>query len=245
MQADQPEPPDAVSHSSPDEPPTTAAGPAATRLEDADALLPAGDFDDWLAAMGESLEGRRASAVPCDDCNACCRAAYFIAIRPEDEAARRRIPAELIFPAPAAPAGHGVLPHTEAGACPMFTAAGCSIYQDRPFTCQQYDCRVFAATETADSDPRRAGVMDRVRRWRFDFASEDARQRQQILAAGAAFLRREGERLAVTLPSDVTQLALLAVRLFPVFEALQAKLKGADAATREAVADAVRKIYGL
>ncbi len=226
------------------DPARSRTSPVDPTLQPADrAPLTAGDFDHWLLAMTASLEGRQGSDVPCGDCRACCRAGYFIAVTPDDEAARRRIPAALIFPAPGAPAGHNLLPHNEAGACPMLETAGCSIYPDRPFTCRQYDCRVFAATGIVDSESHRTEVMAQARRWRFDFSSDAARERQQHLAAGAAFLRREGKQLHEAVPSDATQLALLAIKLLPVFATLGGRLHDPSAATRKTVVDAVRAVY--
>ena len=107
--------------------------------EDAD--LAAGEFTDWLENMCRALAGRGESDVPCGDCDACCRSSYFIAVTPEDEAARRRIPAALLFDAPGAPPGHQLLGYDEAGRCPMLKSTGCDVYADRPGTCRTYDCR--------------------------------------------------------------------------------------------------------
>ena len=205
--------------------------------------LDAGDFNEWLETMTAALAGRGASNVPCGDCNACCRASYFIALTPEDTPARARLPAALIFPAPGASAGHDLIPYDDQGACPMLTAGQCAIYADRPFTCRQYDCRVFAATGLAEPGEAKREVMDRARRWRFSYASPAARARQATLAAGAAFLCREAPHLE-GLPQNATQLALLAVQLLPVFEALGDRLDDADvAASRAAVTSAIAAIY--
>ena len=99
-----------------------------------DADLPAGEFSNWLNIMSRALEGNGESDVPCGDCDACCRASYFIEVKPEDEAARQRIPAVLLFDAPGAPTGYQLLGYDQKGRCPMLESTGCTLYADRPQT---------------------------------------------------------------------------------------------------------------
>jgi Fe-S-cluster containining protein len=77
----------------------------------------------------------------------------FIHISPEETRTIQRIPRELLFPAPGKPKGHVLMGYTDQGYCPMLVAGECSIYEDRPQTCRDYDCRVFAATGIS-VDPR-------------------------------------------------------------------------------------------
>ncbi len=186
--------------------------------QDEDADLPAGEFSGWLAAMAQAIEGDGESDVPCGDCDACCRSSYFIEVKPADDAARRRIPAALLFDAPGAPAGYQVLGYDEAGRCPMLRASGCSVYPDRPRTCRTYDCRIFAATGIAESNPEKAAVTARARRWRFRYRDGESRELHRLLTLGARVLvdlRNEvgGEGL----PRTATQLAMLAVKLHGLF----------------------------
>src|SRR5262249_55142718 len=107
-----------------------AENPAANADEPRE--LPAGEFSAWLR------EPRRARAlkvigadVPCGSCNACCRSSYFIHVRPEETRALRRIPKQLLFPAPGLPRGHVLMGFNEKGQCPMLVDDLCSIYEDR------------------------------------------------------------------------------------------------------------------
>jgi Fe-S-cluster containining protein len=215
-------------------------------LEQADdADLPAGEFSDWLTGMARALDGRGESDVPCGDCDACCRSGYFIELKPTDDAARRRIPAVLLFDAPGAPRGYQVLGHDEAGRCPMLEAAGCAIYADRPLTCRTYDCRIFAATGIAEAAAEKSAVTARARRWRFSYRDDESRALHQSLRLGTGVLRalQQGEG-ASDLPRTITQLALLAVQLHEHFHALAALLNRDDesvkATVRAQVLDAAR-----
>lgn len=188
------------------------------RITDPD--LPAGEFSAWLIMMDRAIAGSGESDVPCGDCNACCRGAYFIAVSPADTSAIKRIPAELLFDAPGAPAGFQILGYNEAGSCPLLKEDACSIYLDRPATCRTYDCRIFAATGLAERDPAKAAIISRAARWRFDYADDVARESHQALIQGAAFLVEHYESLADLLPSNATQLAMLCVRLHKPFARL-------------------------
>lgn len=143
------------------------------------------DFTTWLTDIRAALRGERDAEVPCNGCTACCRAAQFVAIEPDETETLARIPAELLFPAPLRPAGHVVLGYDERGHCPMLVDDRCSIYEDRPRACRMYDCRVFAATGI---DPDKPEIATRVREWQFTYASVADRIDQDTLRTEAAGL---------------------------------------------------------
>jgi uncharacterized protein len=126
----------------------------------------AGPLAEWLERIGALLDDGRPSDVPCAGCTACCSSGQFVHIAPDETDTLAHIPAELLFPAPRAAAGHVLLGYGEDGRCPMLTASGCSIYEHRPRTCRTYDCRVFAATGIEPESDQPA-VAARARRWRF------------------------------------------------------------------------------
>ncbi len=150
-----------------------------------DGDLDAGAFAPWLQATAAVAAGEGDADVPCGTCTACCRSSYFVHVAPEDVAARRRIPAELLFPAPRRPPGHHLMGYDERGRCPMLTDGGCSIYEDRPRTCRAYDCRVHAAAGTVPDGAHDGDIAERVDRWRFrrDGADDDARWTAVHIAA--------------------------------------------------------------
>lgn len=136
--------------------------------------IPAGEFSEWLQAVQPAVSNDLESDVPCGECNACCRASYFIHVTPQDVDAIAAIPAELLFTAPGAPAGFQLMGFNEQGQCPMLIEGRCSIYADRPSACRTYDCRVFAAADIEAGGAEKTDVNARVLRWQFSYADTQA-----------------------------------------------------------------------
>ncbi len=171
--------------------------------------LAAGDFASWLAESRAAQADDRAIAVPCGDCRACCTSALFVHVGPDESQTLARVPAELLFPAPDMPRGHLVMGYDERGHCPMFRDGECSIYEDRPRTCRQFDCRVFAA---AGVEAARPAIAKRARRWSFAYAGQRGRALHDASRAAAAHLREHPECFADGAdPANPAHLALLAV----------------------------------
>ncbi len=201
---------------------------------------PAGSFGAWLHNLHSPANPQRLTDVPCGDCTACCRAAYFIHVAPDETRTLAAIPRKLLFEAPGLPPGHKVLGFDQRGHCPMLRDGACSIYADRPRTCRQYDCRMFTATGVEPEDPQ-GDIAARVRQWRFQLAAAD-RPRQAAVRAAARFLHSHGNALSDGLaPRNPTQLAALAITVHEVF--LQAPADASSAwlvARIEAAAAPVR-----
>lgn len=181
--------------------------------------LPAGDFAEWLRVTRDAREQQRAVDVPCGECTACCRSSLFILIAPDERDTLAHIAPELLFPAPGAAPGHVVMGFDRQGRCPMLSAAGCSIYEHRPRTCRNFDCRAVAATGVLLDEAQHA-IGEQARRWRFAHPlPEDERQHAAVRAAAAFLSERGPELLPDSLPSHPLQLAMLATRVYEVFYA--------------------------
>ena len=181
-----------------------------------DGDLDAGAFGPWLRATAAVAAGEGDADVPCGSCTACCRSSYFVHVAPEDVAARRRIPPDLLFPAPGRPPGHHLMGYDERGRCPMLTDEGCSIYEDRPRTCRAFDCRVHAAAGTTPDGAHDGDIAERVGRWRFDVDGPDDEARWTAVHIAARHLETT-ELPADTAPrraADVAAAALHAHELF-------------------------------
>lgn len=187
--------------------------------------VPAGSFSFWLRGTEASLRsGGGGADVPCGACRGCCRSSMFIHIGPEEAQTIRQIPRALLFPAPGLPKGHLLMGYDEQGRCPMLVGDECSIYEDRPKTCRDYDCRVFAATGVAVDSRTQAEIARRVKAWEFTYESEDGREEHRILKEAAAFLEKNRDLFPQgSLPGNPTQLAVLAVRIFRLFSSMMGK----------------------
>ena len=81
--------------------------------------LAAGEFTCWLEEITAAINSHGELDVPCGECNACCRGAYFIHVAPADQPALEAIPEPLLFPAPGRDAGHRLMGFDENGHCPF------------------------------------------------------------------------------------------------------------------------------
>ena len=180
--------------------------------------LPAGAFSSWLRHIRIAQINDHGVDVPCGACLACCKSSYFIHIRPEETQTLACIPRKILFPAPGLPKGNMLLGYDERGCCPMPVNDRCSIYEHRPLTCRGYDCRVFVAAGIEADDDNKALITRHVRRWKFSYPTRLDRDQHAAVQAAALFLRECEKRLpAGFVPSNTTQLAVLAIKVYDVF----------------------------
>ena len=180
--------------------------------------IEAGDFGAWLSQAREALRGAGGSQVPCGTCTGCCTSSYSIEVRPTDLAALDRIPANSLFRSRSAAASNWTVRPNADGTCPMLSCGKCTIYAQRPQTCLDYDCRVFAAAGIEAGGQDKAVINRRVSEWRFQFATDEDRQAHTAVKAAAAFIREAHERFpAGTAPRSPLGIAALALRVYPVF----------------------------
>jgi hypothetical protein len=141
----------------------------------------------------------------------------FVHVGPGETDALAVIPARLLVRAPGRPRGHKLLGFAEDGSCPMFRAGACSIYEHRPRTCRDYDCRMFAAAGMDAGDDKPV-ISERVREWVFSYESADARRAHEAVRAAAAFIRDGRASFpggsAPSLPPEIAVLALKTYALF-------------------------------
>jgi uncharacterized protein len=152
----------------------------------------------------------------------------FIPIKPEETRTIQRIPRALLFPAPGLPKGHVLMGYDDQGRCPMLVDNECSIYEDRPQTCRDYDCRVFAATGIAVDPETQAEIASRVQAWAFNYESEGSREEHRIVQAAAAFLEKNRDLFPPgSLPGYPVQLAALTIRIYRLFAELTGEKQAA------------------
>ena len=108
--------------------------------------------------------------------------------------------------------------YREDGTCPMLHAGKCSIYADRPQTCRDYDCRIFAAAGLDAGGEDKHVINRRVRAWRFTYSTDAEREAHDAVRKTARFIRDNKECFpggrAPTTPSGI---AVLALKTYTVF----------------------------
>jgi len=205
----------------------------------------AGAFSEWLRGTEVSLQsGPGEAKVPCGACRGCCRSSMFIPIKPEETKTIQRIPRALLFPAPGLPKGHVLLGYDDQGRCPMLVDNECSIYEDRPQTCRDYDCRIFAATGITVDPETQAEIANRVKAWAFDYESEGSREEHTIVREAAAFLQKNRDLFTKgSLPGYPVQLAALAITIYRLFAELTGEKLTVppDAAIAQAIMNAIKR----
>lgn len=173
--------------------------------------------------------------VPCGTCRGCCRSSMFVHIKPEEKQTIRRIPRVLLFAAPGQPKGHLLMGYSDQGCCPMLAGGNCSIYEDRPRTCRDFDCRIFAATGISLDPQTQPEIAQRVSEWVFRYEDEQSREEHENLMAATGFLQQNRELFPHgSLPNYPVQLAVLAVRIFRVYADLAAILRKDPSANAKA-----------
>ena len=180
--------------------------------------LPAGDFSSWLRHARSVLIIENGTDVNCGECIACCNSSQFIHVRPDETRTLGRIGKDLLVAAPGLPKGHVLLGYDKNGFCPMMVNGKCSIYEHRPLTCRNYDCRVFAAAGLAAGDDDKARITERVRRWKFSYPAKSDHDEHLAVQAAAKFIREHAECFpGGKIPSNPSQLAILAIKAYDVF----------------------------
>jgi Fe-S-cluster containining protein len=178
----------------------------------------AGPFGRWLEQFRAALRGDQGSEVPCGDCTGCCISGYSIQLRPSDERALARIPANLLVRAPGFPRGHLTMAPRANGVCPMLEAGQCTIYADRPQTCLDYDCRIFTAAGLQAGGADKEVINRRVREWRFSYPAEADRKAHDAVLAASSFIRHKRSSFpANRAPTAPTGIAVLAIKTYHVF----------------------------
>lgn len=179
--------------------------------------IAAGSFGEWLSEARAAIAGEHGSHVPCGDCVGCCISSYYIPVRPEDTRAIARIPVDVLI-RPGATGGNALLGYRADGTCPMLHAGKCSIYADRPQTCRDYDCRIFAAAGIDAGGADKHVINRRVRAWRFTYATDADREAHEAVRSAARFISDKKQSFAGgRAPTTPSGIAVLALKSFTVF----------------------------
>jgi uncharacterized protein len=178
----------------------------------------AGIFSEWLQRTLASLRSGGTADVACGNCTGCCSSSQFIHIEPSETKAIKRITPRHLAPAPGMPSGHMLMGYDKKGLCPMMVDGKCTVYEVRPRTCRVYDCRVFTAAGIPAGGEDKAAINERVKNWRFSYPSSRDRDEQGAVKAAAKFIRLNPKLFpGGRIPSQPSQLAILALKVHQVF----------------------------
>ena len=155
--------------------------------------------------------------VPCGDCVGCCTSAYSVQLRPQDARALAKVPANFLVSAPGFPAGHMTMPALADGSCPMLAAGKCTIYRERPQTCLDYDCRIFAAAGIDAGGADKIVINRRVRAWRFTYPTPADQLAHQAVRSAAIFIKEKHASFTTRVPTAAMGIAVLAIKAYKVF----------------------------
>ena len=190
-------------------------------------------FSSWLRRTRQAQRTAEGASVPCGECKACCTSSYFIHISPDETATLAKIPKEFRFAAPGLPTGHVLLGYDKNGHCPMFIDNQCSIYDYRPQTCRNYDCRIFPATGLPPEGDKPLIAQQAVR-WKFDLSTIQDHKHFSAVQAAAKFLQEHAEAFPPGfVPKNSTQQAMLAIKVYEVFLTLTAESANGELTTRQ------------
>lgn len=186
-------------------------------LSDQEAI-PAGDFSSWLREIRKSLLGGDGVDVACGECVGCCISSYFIHVSPQEKETLYRIPKEVLFPAPGQINGNFLMGYDQAGLCPMLKDSKCEIYDHRPQTCREFDCRVFAAAGIPAGGEEKTIINQRVERWSFSYPDDKNSEEHLAVKAAAMFIRSRARYFpGGQVPDNPIKLAILAIKSYDVF----------------------------
>ena len=206
--------------------------------------LPAGEISSWLKSIRTTLTKENGIDVPCGECTACCSSSKFIHIRPEEKQTLSKIPKDLLFKAPGFLKGNMLLGYDENGHCPMLTDKKCSIYEHRPLTCCNYDCRIFAATGIESDVDDKNLITQQIKRWKFNYLTKHDYNLHLAIQTTAKFLQEQSEYFpGGVAPKDNGQIAILAIKVYNVFLDELNKIEGklSNQALVKAIMDASEK----
>jgi len=190
----------------------------------------AGSFAIWLNQIQQALRGQGGTDVPCGECVGCCVSSYYIPLRAADEPVAAQVPEAMLHVTGPAEAPQQWMAYGADGHCPMLRNRQCTVYAQRPQTCRDYDCRIFAAAGIAAGDAVRHVINERVAAWQFSYDSPAEQNAHQAVTAAAAFIAAHQHDIdGIRFPGGPTGIAVLALKVYGVF--LDEALRDADATT--------------
>lgn len=106
----------------------------------------------------------------------------------------------------------------------MLINGNCSIYEHRPLTCRQYDCRIFCAAGLPADDDDKLLINTQLKNWEFSYPHESDHQCSSAVLEAAKFIKENPDCFPNSkVPDNTSQLAILAIKVYDVFLASNIK----------------------
>jgi hypothetical protein len=181
------------------------------------AFVDAGPFSHWLRSMRAVLRDEQDADVPCGDCVGCCVSSYPIPLRPTDRIAQQEVPEQFLLQVAGLAPGHLMMGFREDGSCPFLLDRACTIYTDRPRTCRDYDCRIYAAAGLRPVGDRPI-IRNRVGAWRFTYPTQQDQQEAVAVRRAADFITLHQQLFPAAMRAgSPTAAAVLAIKTYRLF----------------------------
>lgn len=117
---------------------------------------PTGSVTSWLRRYRKAMLSGAGTNVPCGECTACCRSNEYIVLQADEV---ERFDGVVINPD-----GEPSIQTLPDGRCPYLDEEkGCTIYDERPQNCRNFDCRTMLFCRTLPGD--RPLIAEAIRQW--------------------------------------------------------------------------------
>ena len=195
------------------------------KLKDQKELF-AGNFSIWLSEIQKSFIDDTGIKVPCGNCRACCTSSLFVLIKHDEKETLRNISKNVLFNAPGMMKGNMLLGYDKDGFCPMYKKGNCSIYNYRPQTCQNFDCRIYTAAGITSEQEIHSPIIKHSMRWKFHYATESDLKTHSAIKTAAKFIidNKESFPNCIT-PTDLKQIAIVSIKAYQIFIELEKQRK--------------------
>jgi uncharacterized protein len=176
-------------------------------------MTEAGEFSKWLVEIRSSLISDSIMDVPCGKCIGCCVSSKFVRVQAQETMSIKTIPEELLHKTED---GSYNISFQENGHCSMLVDEKCQIYDNRPKSCRQFDCRIYTAAGLLPNRPEEGNIVSRVKDWKFSYDSADSLDCHEAVKETANFIQQNGKHFpGGRTPSDPSQIALVAIKAYP------------------------------
>lgn len=174
------------------------------------------NFTLWLITMRRALRDNKGMNVPCGNCFACCTSSYIINVHSDEKETLRAVPHELLIDTYGSP-GTKALKSDTNGHCLLMKENKCLIYENRPWACRTYDCRLLSAAGLSESADK-TKINTQIKKWTFSFSDDVDHENYNAVQKAAHFIVTHIKDFpSGYISTKPVQQAVAAVKIFELF----------------------------